>query len=30
MSEAEQTEEVNGLLVEAIKAKLAILDNMDD
>ena len=30
MSEAEQTEEVNSMLIEAIKAKLAILDSMDD
>ena len=30
LSEAEQTEEVNEMLIDAIKAKLAILDNMDD
>ena len=30
LSEAEQTEEVNELLIDAIKAKLAILDQMDD
>ena len=30
MSEAEQTEEVNDMLIDAIKAKLAILDQMDD
>lgn len=30
LSNAEQTEEVNELLIDAIKAKLAILDQMDD
>ena len=30
MSEAEETEEVNEMLIDAIKAKLAILDSMDD
>lgn len=30
LSEAEQTEEVNEMLIDAIKAKLAILDTMDD
>ena len=30
MNEAEQSDEVNEMLIEAIKAKLAILDSMDD
>lgn len=30
MNEANQTEEVNEMLIDAIKAKLAILDSMDD
>ena len=30
LNEAEQTEEVNEMLIDAIKAKLAILDSMDD
>ena len=30
LSEADQKEEVNEMLIDAIKAKLAILDTMDD
>ena len=30
LNEANQTEEVNEMLIDAIKAKLAILDSMDD
>ncbi len=30
LDQAEKTEEVNEMLIDAIKAKLAILDSMDD